>query len=174
MALTQVQGGMILPSTTLTTPIVSTTMGVGGATPAASGSGITFPATQSASSDANTLDDYEEGTWTPVITSQTGSLTSYTSSGTYTKIGRNVYVIAKFSVVTTGTAGGYANVSGYPFNAATGFDVQGLAREGASSGDFYGSLFIGGGAAFVLGLSGNGPLNWTAGRNYNWNFSYNI
>jgi len=137
-------------------------------------SGVTFPATQVSSADANTLDDYEEGTWTPVITSQTGSLTSYTSSGTYTKIGRNVYVIAKFSVVTTGTAGGYANVSGYPFNAATGFDVQGLAREGASSGDFYGSLFIGGGAAFVLGLSGNGPLNWTAGRNYNWNFSYNI
>jgi hypothetical protein len=36
MPLTQVQGGMILPSTTLTTPIVATTMGVGGATPAAS------------------------------------------------------------------------------------------------------------------------------------------
>jgi hypothetical protein len=42
-----------------------TTIGVGGATPSASGSGISFPATQSASSDANTLDDYEEGTWTP-------------------------------------------------------------------------------------------------------------
>jgi hypothetical protein len=39
-----------------------TTIGVGGATPSASGSGISFPATQSASSDANTLDDYEEGT----------------------------------------------------------------------------------------------------------------
>jgi hypothetical protein len=97
MALTQVQGGMILPSTTLTTPIVSTTMGVGGATPAASGSGITFPATQSASSDANTLDDYEEGTWTPVITAQTGSLTAYTSSGIYTKVGRTVYINGKFS-----------------------------------------------------------------------------
>ena len=32
-----------------------------------SGTGITFPATQSASSDANTLDDYEEGDWTPSI-----------------------------------------------------------------------------------------------------------
>jgi hypothetical protein len=38
-----------------------TTIGVGGATPSTSGSGISFPATQSASSDANTLDDYEEG-----------------------------------------------------------------------------------------------------------------
>ena len=39
------------------------TIGVGNATPAASGAGISFPATASASSDANTLDDYEEGTW---------------------------------------------------------------------------------------------------------------
>jgi hypothetical protein len=44
------------------TLISATTVGVGGATPAASGAGITFPATQSASTDANTLDDYEEGT----------------------------------------------------------------------------------------------------------------
>jgi hypothetical protein len=42
-----------------------TTIGVGGATPSTSGAGITFPATQSASSNVNTLDDYEEGSWTP-------------------------------------------------------------------------------------------------------------
>ena len=48
-----------------TTGKVGTTLGVGAATPSASGAGITFPATQSASTDANTLDDYEEGTWTP-------------------------------------------------------------------------------------------------------------
>jgi hypothetical protein len=40
-------------------------IGVGGATPSTGGKGITFPATQSASADANTLDDYEAGTWTP-------------------------------------------------------------------------------------------------------------
>jgi len=39
-----------------------TTISVGNATPSASGAGITFPATQSASSDANTLDDYDEYT----------------------------------------------------------------------------------------------------------------
>ena len=44
---------------TLTTPSFATTIGVGGATAAASGAGITFPASQSASSNANTLDDYE-------------------------------------------------------------------------------------------------------------------
>jgi hypothetical protein len=40
-------------------------IGLGGATPTTSGTGITFPATASASTNANTLDDYEEGTWTP-------------------------------------------------------------------------------------------------------------
>lgn len=92
MALTQVQGGMILPSTTLTTPIIATTMGVGGATPAASGSGITFPATQSASTDANTLDDYEEGSWTPTLTGGSGNPT-YTLGTTvakYVKIGKTI------------------------------------------------------------------------------------
>lgn len=48
---------------------------------------IKFPATQISSADANTLDDYEEGTWTPA---QAGvSLTVATA--TYTKIGRCVY-----------------------------------------------------------------------------------
>jgi hypothetical protein len=51
-------------------------IGLGGATPTTSGTGITFPATASASTNANTLDDYEEGTWTPVITAQTGTTSS--------------------------------------------------------------------------------------------------
>lgn len=69
-----------------------TTISVGGATPAASGAGITFPATQSASTDANTLDDYEEGTWTPALTNLTINSGTPTYSGTYTKIGRLVFV----------------------------------------------------------------------------------
>jgi hypothetical protein len=62
-----------------------------GGTTTANGVGITFPATQSASSNANTLDDYEEGTWTPTIgnISNTGTLTI---TGTYTKIGNQVYI----------------------------------------------------------------------------------
>jgi hypothetical protein len=81
--------------TGITTPTeqVATTIGVGNATPSTSGAGITFPATQSASTDANTLDDYEEGTWTP---SQGAGLTvvgAFSSNGFYTKIGRNVTVL---------------------------------------------------------------------------------
>jgi hypothetical protein len=63
---------------------------LGGATPTTSGSGITFPASQAASTDANTLDDYEEGTWTPAFTSLTINSGTPAFAGAYTKIGRIV------------------------------------------------------------------------------------
>jgi len=90
---------------------VLNTLGVGATTPSTSGSGITFPATQSASSDANTLDDYEEGTWTPAG----GSLTN-NATATYTKVGRIVY--ANFDIsFPGGGAVAQAQVSGMPFTA---------------------------------------------------------
>jgi hypothetical protein len=68
------------------------------------GTGITFPATQSASSNANTLDDYEEGTWTPIIkgTSTNPSYTASVASGSYVKIGRMVYT--SFIIIVTGVS----------------------------------------------------------------------
>jgi len=74
-------------------------------------SGITFPATQIASADANTLDDYEEGTWTPSL----GGNTTYTArTGTYTKIGRFVFIWADITVNVLGT-GSASYLSGIPF-----------------------------------------------------------
>jgi len=66
----------------------SSTLALEGAT-TQTGTGITFPATQSASSDANTLDDYEEGTWTATDVSGAG-LTLTNTTQRYTKIGRLV------------------------------------------------------------------------------------
>jgi len=128
-----------LPSTsgvmaTLTTPSFATTIGVGGATPSASGSGITFPAAISASTDANTLDDYEEGTWTPVATSAGGSITSYTSSGYYTKIGNSVTVNFRILITNNGTGSTGINVSGFPFSAKTSSTLSGASREDQSVG----------------------------------------
>ena len=87
-------------------------LGVGNATPSTSGAGITFPATQSASSDANTLDDYEEGTWTPSLG---GNATYITNSGFYRKIGSLVFISAYMLVQTRGTGSNYI-ISGLPFN----------------------------------------------------------
>lgn len=63
---------------------------------------IAFPAAQSASADPNTFDDYEEGTWTPVLSSAVNLTgTSITGTSRYTKSG-NV-VIAKFTISATVT-----------------------------------------------------------------------
>jgi hypothetical protein len=144
MALTQVQGGMILPSTTLTTPIVATTMGVGGATPAASGSGITFPATQSASTDANTLDDYEEGTWTPTDVSG-ASLTFTYNCRQYTKIGRTVTI--NLEMTWPSTANGNAVVVSLPF-ASDANNRGGLSAFSNRAGET--NFYTSGGPNFIL------------------------
>jgi hypothetical protein len=102
-------------TTTLNLPATSGTVVVTGTTPTLNG--ITFPATQSASADANTLDDYEEGTWTATLTGSTTSpSTPVTASGLYTKIGRLVYVSATFSGVNTTGASGDMSVTGLPFS----------------------------------------------------------
>jgi hypothetical protein len=100
---------------------LSNNISVGGATPTTSGSGITFPASQSASSDANTLDDYEEGTFTPTLTGGFSSgPTSYAvQTGAYTKIGRVVYFFLDLD-----SDGATANAStivigGLPFTSIT-------------------------------------------------------
>jgi len=93
-------------------------LSVGAATPTTSGTGITFPATQSASSDANTLDDYEEGTWSPTITAQSGTFTTVSfNSGVYTKIGNIVTCSGTVEITTAGSASGSINVT-FPFSAS--------------------------------------------------------
>jgi hypothetical protein len=121
MPISRIETNSIEPSQTLTTPIIATTMGVGGATPSTSGSGITFPATQSASTNANTLDDYEEGTWTPRVQGTGGANTGQTGtfSGTYTKIGRIVTVYFNVALTAKGTfSGSGALIGNMPFTAA--------------------------------------------------------
>ena len=77
-------------------------------------SGITFPATAVAATDANTLDDYEEGTWTPGFTGTVvGTLTT---DGKYTKIGNIVYWTATITATTSTTAvADTAVVENFPF-----------------------------------------------------------
>ena len=86
------------------------------------GTGITFPATQNPSSNANTLDDYEEGTWTPGIAfggGTTGITYSAGNIGAYTKIGRSVLLVANCLLTNKGSSTGAATLTGLPFAASS-------------------------------------------------------
>jgi hypothetical protein len=97
-----------------------TTISVGAATPSTSGAGITFPATQNASANANTLDDYEEGTWTPVATVGFTIVGATVASGSYTKIGNLVQVTGSLGGATTiASAGGNTRITGMPFTSVS-------------------------------------------------------
>jgi hypothetical protein len=81
----------------------------------ASGGQIKFPATQNASADANTLDDYEEGSWTPSVG---GTATYSAREGNYVKIGRLVYIRCSMTINVIGT-GSTTTLSGLPFTCFT-------------------------------------------------------
>ena len=102
---------------------VVSAIGVGGATPTSSGAGITFPATQSASTDANTLDDYEEGTFTPIVIDNSNNQPSSYSSqfGNYVKIGNQVIVSVYIALGTKGaTISGTVGIGNLPFTSKSG------------------------------------------------------
>ena len=102
---------------------------------------ISFPATQVPSADPNTLDDYEEGTWTPTLTFSTpGDLNVVygTRTGSYTKVGRLVHVSLQIvtSTFTHTTAAGTVLVTGLPFTSnalsrgSTGMQWSGITKAG--------------------------------------------
>jgi hypothetical protein len=102
----------------------------------------------------NALDDYEEGTWTPVLSFGGGSVgITYTTSpvGYYTRVGRLVHVQLGFKLSNKGSSTGDVNVGGLPFTvngvgsfnhssaevnahylAASGIIVHGLAAAGTN------------------------------------------
>jgi hypothetical protein len=94
-------------TTTLNLPATSGTVVVTGTTPTLNG--ITFPATQVPSADANTLDDYEEGTWTP-----TSPVSLTASTATYQKIGNTVF-LNTFIDVSSNSNGATFTITGLPY-----------------------------------------------------------
>ncbi|NDG04403.1 MAG: hypothetical protein EB121_03520 [Alphaproteobacteria bacterium] len=112
-------GGISQFTTDGTRVTASTTIGVGGATPSTSGNGITFPATASLSTNPNTLDDYEEGTWTPTDQSGAGLTFTTFSSCRYIKIGQMVTIVGIIIYPTT-SSGSNASIGGLPYVAGAG------------------------------------------------------
>lgn len=91
--------------------------------------GLTFPASVVLSADPNTLDDYEEGTFTPTFTStfiQLGDIVvTYSASlqrGFYVKIGRTVFFsvfLATNTVTVVGSTGTALSMAGLPFEVGS-------------------------------------------------------
>jgi hypothetical protein len=148
------------------------TIGVGAATPSTSGAGITFPATQSASTDANTLDDYEEGTWTPTLISGGCSGTAY-----YTKIGRQVTING--TIAWTSDGGGVTGVTidNLPFTAATPtYGFAGWFGIALDAGDTQAGSFINASSTLVFsGFPSGSGINasrWLTGSTLIFNITY--
>jgi len=121
--------------------------------------GIAFPATQSASANANTLDDYEEGTWTPNLKSNqvNGNATGGAIIGRYTKVGNIVSVWWIFSDCGTSgvaNAGQALTITGLPF-AVTSASAAGY---GFSNGVIATTQIHGNGG--VSPLSGTTAMNF--------------
>jgi hypothetical protein len=107
------------------------------------GAGITFNGDTAA---ANELDDYEEGTWTPVVNTSNGDATVAWSLGPnarYTKIGRQIHLVlyGAFTVSAAGT--GYPIITGVPISAATAPFAGSLAyASGFNSASIAPKLYI--------------------------------
>jgi hypothetical protein len=125
------------------------TISVGNATPSTSGAGITFPATQSASSNANTLDDYEEGTFTPVAgTGVTTNSGTPAYSGSYTKIGRLVYITTRQTAGNITVSSGGQVFTGLPFTP--NIELQACSiTNGDPNISGTGMIYLGGGGGEI-------------------------
>jgi len=173
--------GTITGATTMaSTSSFATTIGVGAATPSASGAGITFPATQSASSDANTLDDYEEGTWTPAFVN-IGTGTYTTQFGRYTKVGRLVTIECYVVIASLGSASGAMTLSGLPFTCSiTSTTPQMWTNNWSSSGQNIVALTNGGTQLDFYSIPTSGGVtampmsNLANNANLVFNFSYSV
>jgi hypothetical protein len=110
-------------------------------------SGVRFPATQSASADVNTLDDYEEGTFTPTVigTTSAGTAIYLGQSGVYTKVGRQVTVNV-YVQYNSGTGTGKLKLAGLPFtSSATNLSAcsVGVFSNIAMTANHFPTVFVG-------------------------------
>ena len=90
----------------------------------------------------STLDAYEEGTWTPVMFNSTSP--SYTSSGTYIKIGKKVTVWFYINCTVGGSASVASYISGLPFNAVAVNGRRGTAVINQNTGNSSSVNYVGG------------------------------
>lgn len=88
---------------------------------------ILFAATQVPSSNANALDDYEEGSWTPALGGSGGQSITFTAQqGWYVKVGKLVHVNCRIAVDTKTSITGNAQIQGLPFTVSNSGNDEGV------------------------------------------------
>jgi hypothetical protein len=76
---------------------------------------------------ANTLDDYEEGAWTPTIASGASAITYARNSGTFTKIGNKVFFTFDIEASSATATSDYLKIGGLPFQSSSINNTYGTA-----------------------------------------------
>ena len=127
---------------------------------------IKFPASQNASSDANTLDDYEEGTWNCTLNFGSGSgegagVTYNNRTGNYIKVGRLVTVRVALNVATKGSATGYLSINNLPF------PIESISYGDTTGAAIYGGITLAASNYGVTLAGANGGTNITTLSNAN-------
>jgi hypothetical protein len=116
------------------------------------GDGINFSAnTNAPGMTSELLNWYEEGAWTPVPVPTSGSITTYTSSGIYTRIGRQVTLTFNITISNAGTATALSSITGIPFTNG-GVVAPGCGREAGVTGSMW-QYTIGASATSIAGRS---------------------
>jgi hypothetical protein len=135
--------------------------------------GVQFPATQVPSADPNCLDDYEEGTWTPTLT--TGATSYGFQIGKYIKVGKAVTITCSMNVNRTasgstfsidglpfaseGTTSNYICVPVFPvvgFNRSTATSYIGQIAPATSRITFYGFITAAGANYLIMSMNDTG------------------
>ena len=113
---------------------------------------------------ANKLDDFEEGTWTPVITgtASTGTGTYVSQTGTYVKVGKLVHVTCRVSWTAHSGSGG-TQIIGWPFTSdssnQTGFHVM-FSNMGTGGTDRTPSMHVGASSSTALLFGSQDATTW--------------
>ena len=139
------------------------TVGAGDIVFGTGGKGIVLGATTNV--DANTLDDYEEGTFTATLTGSIANpSTAVTETAYYTKVGNVVQIAISFNNENTAGASGNVQVTGLPFTAAAGVVRTPLSAifylRFAWATDRAASMLIPAGSDYINGYATKGGDAW--------------
>jgi len=136
----------------------------------ADGSGIDFSAT-SGTGTSELFDDYEEGTFTPTVTSSGGSFTTVSATGIYTLVGRTVLLNGRITITDAGTASGTMSIT-LPFTNAS-YDAVGSGFEYATTGFAAGLHLPAAGSSATVRQVDNSSVIAT-GRRISYAISYTV